>query len=56
MSENNGSFGFKKKILNQNCLKNSASSTGNFNKALQLLQPDSEFFFEKWFVDWVRAL
>jgi DNA polymerase-3 subunit delta' len=29
---------------------------GNFNKALQLLQPDSETdFFEKWFVDWVRA-
>lgn len=29
---------------------------GNFNKALQLLQPDSEsVFFEKWFVDWVRA-
>ena len=29
---------------------------GNFNKALQLLQQDSEdVFFEKWFVDWVRA-
>lgn len=29
---------------------------GNFNKALQLLQEDSEdVFFEKWFVDWVRA-
>ena len=29
---------------------------GNYNKALQLLQPDSEsVFFEKWFVDWVRA-
>ena len=29
---------------------------GNYNKALQLLQPDSETtFFEKWFVDWVRA-
>jgi DNA polymerase-3 subunit delta' len=29
---------------------------GNYNKALQLLQPDSEStFFEKWFVDWVRA-
>ncbi|MFV8368713.1 ATP-binding protein [Flavobacterium sp. LB2R40] len=29
---------------------------GNYNKALQLLQPESEsVFFEKWFVDWVRA-
>ena len=29
---------------------------GNFNKALQMLQEDSEeVYFEKWFVDWVRA-
>jgi DNA polymerase-3 subunit delta' len=29
---------------------------GNYNKALQLLKPDSEsVFFEKWFVEWVRA-
>jgi DNA polymerase-3 subunit delta' len=29
---------------------------GNYNKALQLLQPDNEaVLFEKWFVDWVRA-
>lgn len=29
---------------------------GNFNKALQLLSDDSEdSYFEKWFVDWVRA-
>jgi DNA polymerase-3 subunit delta' len=29
---------------------------GNYNKALQLIQEDSdEFPFEKWFVDWVRA-
>ena len=29
---------------------------GNFNKALQLLQEDSEdVVFEKWFVDWVRG-
>ena len=31
-------------------------SQGNYNKALQLLQDDGEdVFFEKWFVDWVRA-
>jgi DNA polymerase III subunit delta' len=31
-------------------------SQGNYNKALQLLQEDGEdVFFEKWFVDWVRA-
>jgi DNA polymerase-3 subunit delta' len=40
--------------LIQNSLENSTSSTGNFNKALQLLQPDSESFFEKWFVDWLE--
>jgi DNA polymerase-3 subunit delta' len=29
---------------------------GNYNKAVRLLQEDSdEFPFEKWFVDWVRA-
>jgi DNA polymerase-3 subunit delta' len=29
---------------------------GNYNRALQLLQPDNEaVLFEKWFVDWVRA-
>ena len=31
-------------------------SQGNFNKALQILQEDGEeVYFEKWFVDWVRA-
>ena len=31
-------------------------SQGNFNKALQMLQEDGEeVYFEKWFVDWVRA-
>ncbi|AWI25113.1 DNA polymerase III subunit [Flavobacterium pallidum] len=31
-------------------------SQGNYNKALQLLQGDGEdVYFEKWFVDWVRA-
>ncbi|MDI1254695.1 MAG: DNA polymerase III subunit delta' [Flavobacterium sp.] len=31
-------------------------SQGNYNKALHLLQEDSEdAYFEKWFVDWVRA-
>ena len=38
----------KKKIAHQ--------AQGNYNKALQLLQTDNEStFFEKWFVDWVRA-
>ena len=37
-------------------LKVAHQAQGNYNKALQLLQPDSEStFFEKWFVDWVRA-
>ncbi|TDE46614.1 DNA polymerase III subunit delta' [Flavobacterium rhamnosiphilum] len=37
-------------------LKTAHQAQGNYNKALQLLQPDSEsVFFEKWFVDWVRA-
>ena len=37
-------------------LKIAHQAQGNYNKALQLLQPDSEStFFEKWFVDWVRA-
>jgi DNA polymerase-3 subunit delta' len=33
------------KILIQNSLENSTSSTGNFNKALQLLQPIANLFF-----------
>jgi DNA polymerase-3 subunit delta' len=37
-------------------LKIAHQAQGNYNKALQLLLPDSEsVFFEKWFVDWVRA-
>ncbi|MDI5889016.1 ATP-binding protein [Flavobacterium yafengii] len=37
-------------------LKIAHQAQGNYNKALQLLQPDSEsVFFEKWFVEWVRA-
>ncbi|MFV8391383.1 ATP-binding protein [Flavobacterium sp. LB2P6] len=37
-------------------IKIAHQAQGNYNKALQLLQPDSEsVFFEKWFVDWVRA-
>jgi DNA polymerase III subunit delta' len=36
--------------------KKAHQAQGNFNKALQLLQEDSEdTFFEKHFVDWVRA-
>ena len=35
---------------------NAHQAQGNYNKALQLLQEDGEdVFFEKWFVDWVRA-
>ena len=37
-------------------LKIAHQAQGNYNKALQLLQTDNEsIFFEKWFVDWVRA-
>ena len=37
-------------------LKIAHQAQGNYNKALQLLQTDNEStFFEKWFVDWVRA-
>jgi DNA polymerase-3 subunit delta' len=48
-------------ITNQNTTPREAAkiahqAQGNYNKALQLLQEDSEdVFFEKWFVDWVRA-
>ncbi|MFV8364457.1 ATP-binding protein [Flavobacterium sp. ZT3P35] len=46
----------KKNIDPKTALKIAHQAQGNFNKALQLLQPDSEsVFFEKWFVDWVRA-
>ena len=46
----------KKNIDPKTALKIAYQAQGNFNKALQLLQPDSEsVFFEKWFVDWVRA-
>jgi DNA polymerase III subunit delta' len=37
-------------------IKTAHQAQGNYNKALQLLQEDSEdAFFEKHFVDWVRA-
>ena len=37
-------------------LKIAHQAQGNYNKALQLLQTDNEStFFERWFVDWVRA-
>ena len=48
-------------ISNQNmepkaALKIAHQAQGNYNKALQLLQTDNEStFFERWFVDWVRA-
>lgn len=46
----------KENIESKTAIKIAHQAQGNFNKALQLLQPDSEsVFFEKWFVDWVRA-
>jgi DNA polymerase-3 subunit delta' len=43
-------------IESKTAVKIAHQAQGNYNKALQLLQPDSEsVFFEKWFVDWVRA-
>jgi DNA polymerase-3 subunit delta' len=46
----------KENIESKTAVKIAHQAQGNFNKALQLLQPDSEsVFFEKWFVDWVRA-
>jgi DNA polymerase-3 subunit delta' len=46
----------KENTESKEALKIAHQAQGNFNKALQLLQPDSEsVFFEKWFVDWVRA-
>jgi DNA polymerase-3 subunit delta' len=46
----------KENIESKTAVKIAHQAQGNYNKALQLLQPDSEsVFFEKWFVDWVRA-
>ena len=46
----------KESTESKEALKIAHQAQGNYNKALQLLQPDSEsVFFEKWFVDWVRA-
>ena len=46
----------KENIERKLALKIAHQAQGNYNKALQLLQPESEtVFFEKWFVDWVRA-
>lgn len=46
----------KENMEPKEALKIAHQAQGNYNKALQLLQPDSEsVFFEKWFVDWVRA-
>ncbi|OAB28499.1 DNA polymerase-3 subunit delta' [Flavobacterium fryxellicola] len=46
----------RENIEPKTALKIAHQAQGNFNKALQLVQPDSEsVFFEKWFVDWVRA-
>jgi DNA polymerase-3 subunit delta' len=46
----------RENIESKKAIKIAHQAQGNYNKALQLLQPDSEaVFFEKWFVDWVRA-
>ncbi|MFE3868419.1 ATP-binding protein [Flavobacterium sp. LS2P90] len=46
----------KENIESKTAVKIAHQAQGNYNKALQLLQPDSEsVFFEQWFVDWVRA-
>ena len=46
----------KESTESKEALKIAHQAQGNYNKALQLMQPDSEsVFFEKWFVDWVRA-
>jgi len=46
----------QKEIDPRTATKMAHQAQGNFNKALQLVQTDSEdAFFEKWFVDWVRA-
>jgi DNA polymerase-3 subunit delta' len=46
----------KKQIDSKTANEIAHQAQGNFNKALQLLKTDTEDdFFEKWFVDWVRA-
>ena len=46
----------REKIEPRTAAKIAHQSQGNFNKALQMLQEDGEdVYFEKWFVDWVRA-
>lgn len=46
----------RENIESKTAVKIAHQAQGNYNKALQLLQPDSEsVFFEKCFVDWVRA-
>jgi DNA polymerase-3 subunit delta' len=46
----------RKNIEPREATKVAHQSQGSYNKALQLLQEDSEdIYFEKWFVDWVRA-
>lgn len=46
----------KHNIDSKIAVKIAHQAQGNFNKALQLLSDDGEdSYFEKWFVDWVRA-
>lgn len=47
----------KEKNIDQNiATKIAHQAQGNYNKALQLLETNSEdAFFEKWYIEWVRA-
>ena len=46
----------KKGLVREEALRTAHEADGNFNKALDLMNKDSEdLVFEKWFVQWVRS-
>jgi DNA polymerase-3 subunit delta' len=46
----------KNNLKEEQALKIARQAQGNYNKALQILEEDGEdLYFERWFVDWVRA-